>query len=654
MPQPTFAIEIAWKANLVANHGFEANTTGWTTGGGNTIAVSTEQKRFGSQSGKATAAATVNAILAAYAFTAEAAKLHTLIAWLYIPTAYDGTLLRLEASNFSDATGALNVNADMNIRDAWQHLTVTFTTVADLAGELKIAERGTLPTAGRGIYIDGAQAYAHMMATAHLRKCTVNRGRRAPLGPVAPGSCQLVLQNRDRQYSPENASSPFVNNLKPRRAVTIVAKSTTKHEPLFVGRVDDIKIEVKADDVSEATIECLDDLAFAFRESGPVYTRMTGATEGNVENVKTAQAVDRLLTDLDWPTGDREYSGGTAALTGMSLLDTYWASGQDALAAFNDLVNEEIGLGLITKAGNVRFEGREFRFSTARATAVATYDDTAGATFRYAGLAPYTLGLEHVYNDARAKAQPRRNDVQVRIWRLPTVPLLQDEEQHDYWATWDNPATVTQIAGAYGTLFTANSAANGSGVDLAAQIIHTYTLERGATRWLQRLRNVGPLPAYITLLQASVLPRVADGEPVEFMAEDAASQADYGVRVFPGGPRWIGALGEAEDWAGVAVMFYKQPTPIIDMSFRPYSLAMLNEMMAREIGERVNVESAELGLDNDFFIEGLSYQLNNGAFTSKALLSKVHTDLQPFRFDDATFGRFASVATDTGYGRFFG
>jgi len=142
--------------NKITNPSFETDTAGWAVGGTNTLVQSGDQARRGRDSGKATYQD--NAILAAFSFTATAVA-HALSVDLYIPANYNGTDLRLEASNFVGAIGTLAVSANMAIRDRWQRLSLSFTPVGgDLVGELKVAERGTVPTVGRFIYLDGAQA----------------------------------------------------------------------------------------------------------------------------------------------------------------------------------------------------------------------------------------------------------------------------------------------------------------------------------------------------------------------------------------------------------------------------------------------------------------------------------------------------------------
>lgn len=158
-----------WKAatNLVTNGGAETNTTGWVTGGTNVFSRSTDQKKFGAASFKCEWGNSV--VAGQFGITLTAAQ-HVYHAWLYIPTAYDGGAVQLEAADFTSATGTLGpVSADMDLRDQWQQVIVgPFTPDAgDLAGNLQVRV-ATLPTAGRVIHWDGVQCEASAFATPYV------------------------------------------------------------------------------------------------------------------------------------------------------------------------------------------------------------------------------------------------------------------------------------------------------------------------------------------------------------------------------------------------------------------------------------------------------------------------------------------------------
>ena len=153
--------------NLVTNGGFETDITGWVKAGTNTIAVSVEQAMFGTQSLKATYQDSTT--LAQFAITLTSAG-YTASCFIYIPTAWDGGAPRLERVGFTGATGSVNVSASLAIRDAWQRVVLSgfIPDAGDLTGAIQINAAAGVPTAGRFIYIDGAQTELGLIATPYI------------------------------------------------------------------------------------------------------------------------------------------------------------------------------------------------------------------------------------------------------------------------------------------------------------------------------------------------------------------------------------------------------------------------------------------------------------------------------------------------------
>lgn len=138
--------------NLVTNGSFEADASGWTTTGTNTIARSTTQSHSGAASLLCTYGDTI-AFIPSFALTLTPV-LHTWSAWLWIPTAYDGTQLQLQMPNFAGSSGTTSVLANMALKDQWQQLTGKFAPAAtDVAGQIRVVET-VAPTVGRFFYLD--------------------------------------------------------------------------------------------------------------------------------------------------------------------------------------------------------------------------------------------------------------------------------------------------------------------------------------------------------------------------------------------------------------------------------------------------------------------------------------------------------------------
>jgi len=93
----------------------------------------------------------------------------------------------------------------------------------------------------------------------YVRQVTIRRGRQDDLQQFPPGTAQLVLDNRDRLFDPFNTASPNFANLKPRKAVKIVANWNGTEYPLYRGYVAGWPVEyTEAGLDSTVTIDCFD------------------------------------------------------------------------------------------------------------------------------------------------------------------------------------------------------------------------------------------------------------------------------------------------------------------------------------------------------------------------------------------------------------
>ena len=151
--------------NLCTNPSFETGTTGWTTGGTNTIATSAVQQRRGVYSLKCTYAD--NDLLASYTITLTDTD-HTASMDIYIPSDYEGTELTLTWTGFTSGTVVAGL-ADMTITDTWQRVHCHINPDAgDLAGTLTLSETGTNGDATEFIYIDGVLIEADTAPTTYF------------------------------------------------------------------------------------------------------------------------------------------------------------------------------------------------------------------------------------------------------------------------------------------------------------------------------------------------------------------------------------------------------------------------------------------------------------------------------------------------------
>lgn len=197
--------------NYVTNPSFELGTTGYSTGGTNTIAQSSEQARRGIYSLKGTYSNDGEIVL----LTVSGLTGSTAYTWsfdLYVPTGVTGTL-----STFIDSTTLTAITVSAN--DTWFRVERTFTsggTSATLdilwtstpAGSIYVDGYQLVPYSGEVTYIDGDQPGARWIGAPHASK-SESDGYEPALGYYLNLADDLHFRNANQQ----GAGMPKVNNL---------------------------------------------------------------------------------------------------------------------------------------------------------------------------------------------------------------------------------------------------------------------------------------------------------------------------------------------------------------------------------------------------------------------------------------------------------
>ena len=110
---------------------------------------------------------------------------------------------------------------------------------------------------------------------------------------------------------------------------------------------------------------------------------------------------------------------------------------------------------------------------------------------------------------------------------------------------------------------------------------------------------------------------IVEGDLVTVVSEDTTSQDTFGVKEYPAVAPLFPNTGEAELWADTILAATKDPHPRLEMSFvANKSAAYMTQALNRRVGDRVTVtaeNNADLGIDEDFFIESIEHHLSHGS-----------------------------------------
>lgn len=154
-----FIIRPEATVNLCTNPSFETNTTGWATGGTNSLARSNNQQWAGNYSLEATYGN--SSVLARYGATLATSATYRITARLYVPDNWDGGNIALAINGLAGATLTTisQWTAGTDPTGTWVLLEAALIIAADGTGNIDLSAGGS-PTAGRVIYLDAVQVEA--------------------------------------------------------------------------------------------------------------------------------------------------------------------------------------------------------------------------------------------------------------------------------------------------------------------------------------------------------------------------------------------------------------------------------------------------------------------------------------------------------------
>jgi hypothetical protein len=456
---------------------------------------------------------------------------------------------------------------------------------------------------------------------------TVKYGRdqARQFSPTSPGEAAFQLDNRSRDYSPENTASPIAGFVAPGRRVKLEATNAGVTTVVYTGYLDDLDIRPGLNERSMPA-GCIDALGRmrGVQVSTPLY-----------QAVKTGEAVGYLLDAIGWPADARDLDAGA------SVLPYWWAEG-DAFDALMQLVDSEGPAALVTVDGQGRIVFRDRHHRLTR-----TQSLTAQSTWRSSGIEPvvsdpvtYNHGWKEIVNAVSAEVQ------------LRTIAVNASQ-------VWSSQGLITVPAG---TPVTVTAQASSPFIGALTPVVDTdYTVASGAvTVGISRTSGQSTV---ITLTSAggavvqdlSLRAQPLTSTTVTVAVEDAPSIARYGRKSLADGrlPTWTNPY----DTLAILQLIVgrrAERLPTITVTMRGAGSPLrLAECLGRNLSDRVHLTESLTGLDSDCFVEQITHTIGQGGrehVTTFGLEKIPPVVSTPFTFDVAGLGfddgRFAADGVD--------
>jgi hypothetical protein len=403
------------------------------------------------------------------------------------------------------------------------------------------------------------------------------------LAPTVSGRGSIVLDNRDRRFSPRNTASPLYGKLKPARPVRITRTISATDYVLFIGHTDDSPINPTDDkNVSLTLIDSLAD----FRGqtiSTPLYS-----------GIRTGQAIGYILDACGWSSTLRDLDAGA------TVIPWFWADGKDALTALEEIIRSEGPPALLTIGadGAIVFKDRHHRLLDSTSI-------TSQGTWRGSGvLEPvmqkpfsYNESWANIVNTGSASVDVRTPQQLQQVWTADTTIGLSNGESRLITVSATDPFfnAVPPVAGVdyvltSGTVTTALTRTSGGSTTIIITAVGSA--------------------AVVTGLQLRAQP-VTVAYTVQVSASNPDSMTDYGSRAFPGDLPWCNPY-DAQAVLSTAVAQRAQPLPIISTRFLlGNNKTKAAAILTRDLSDRVTIIEPETVVNGDFYMESLGHEISD-------------------------------------------
>lgn len=416
--------------------------------------------------------------------------------------------------------------------------------------------------------------------------------------PSVAGRGSLTLNNRSKDYTSRNTSSPLYGYIKPARPIRITrtypasgsdAYSDTYSDTytdaaatytLFQGHTDDqpLNPDPNNKNVQLSLVDWLAD----FRGqtiSTPLY-----------QGLRSGDAINYILDHCNW-TGDRDIDSGA------SIFPWWWEDGTDALDALEKVVRSEGPPAIITigTSGEFIFRDRHHRLTRTASTVVQDVWTQATLARQFS----VDEAWRNIINTGQITVDLRTMRTPEHVWESEGLITLAAGESRQFIASASDPfvnAEAPKVERDYtviqGTVTTAISRTSGASTTITV---------------------TGVTAAYIQDLKLQAQP-VQVAQTSQATASDLTSINDYGPRSFPNDLPWA-SIYDAEAILNSAIDMHAQPLPIVQAQFVCGLPRERGEfVLRRDLSDRVHITETESLLNQDFYLEAIAHSFTMGDF----------------------------------------
>jgi hypothetical protein len=534
---------------------------------------------------------------------------YTFTGWSYVPAGSLPVKFGVTGIGASDPTTTY---------EAWEEVSYTFTATAD-RHTLRILPDGA-PVGDQPTWADelmllgpGEDVSRHTLGLRQALSFKYGRDTARGLSPVAPGETALKLNNRGREYSPDNPGSPIAGYLGPAKPLLIKALYADRSHVMFRGYLDDYEI-IPEPSERAVDLSALDLLGSKLGEA----TLSTAL----YPSLQTGQALHVVLDAIGWPADARDID------TGATTLRYWWEEGTTATEAIQRLMAAEGPPSLVSvdSKGWIVFRDRHHRLLRPQSLEVQ-------ATFRASGFEPtfsapmeYDIGWKDLVNSVEVSVDERQAAAEYTpVFETEDVIAVSAGETRTLAIEGQDPFTGALIPV--------------EGVDYVLQggdLEVTLSRTSGQSAEVYLKSETG---AVVTGMKVRAF-AVSVARTWKVLVEDKASISANGLKSFTSEI----PLVNVHDAAAIGAILVGQRSerlPVVTLDVNNGNAARMAQVLGRDLSDRVHVVESETFTDHPFYIEQIEHNVEQIGHSHVATfgMERAREQVTPvFTFDDPDAG----------------
>ena len=469
--------------------------------------------------------------------------------------------------------------------------------------------------------------------TPRLRSVRTWAGFAAAHDPVAaPGECQVLLDNRDRRYSPANAASPLAGKLGPGRAVRVLARDGAQSWTLFRGTLTRIVPEGGA----------WPGMVTLFAADGLAPLARARVSVPHAETMPVTEAVSALVGAVCNPPALRIADNGDR----LTHYGRHWLPEQTTvLDALRDICRAVYGRFWAGRDGTLVYWSRREQQDPSVSAALLAQDVPLDAL-------DVALDAADVINHAQVTVYPVETVGSLHVlWTAQTVLRVAPGQTRTLYAPFrdesgERVAALDVIAPVPGDDYAVSDRPDGLGFDYTHSPHFALSATIEATRAALTLTNTAIGPLYVTRLQVRGRP-IRAYDPITLLASDSDSQARYERRAVALDLPMQSDPVFGQAYAEYLVGRYKTPAlTATRLRIRDRARLGAADIFAVGLMDKVVVSDPASGLEAAHWVRAVAYELAADGFSVTLHLE---------RADDRRYGLldrvgYAELGTNTRLG----